>query len=127
MHILRPALVHMLNLSTTTGFTCCYLQASRLHDHPGHNVGIHVRGRAAVFEIAVLLSLRIPGNPNGAATIRDTVGELIDGSGLVRTCQTPLISLAVCIDVLFVTLLQLLYRVDDLGVRLAFLVSLVAR
>merc|ERR1711939_1200170 len=102
------------------------LEAARLHNHLRDDVRVHVRRRAAVFEVAVLLSLGIPRNTHRTATVRYPVGELIDRSRLVRSGQPPLVPLAVRFDVRHVIRGELLHRGDDLAVSLVWRVPGVA-
>merc|ERR1719171_900194 len=104
-----------------------FLQTARLHNHLRDHVRIHVRRRAPVLEVPVLLGLRVPRNPHRAPTVRDAVGELVDRGGLVRTRQPPLVPLAVGLDVLHVLRRELLHRRDDLAVGLVRLSPRVAR
>merc|ERR1712066_18116 len=92
------------------------IDAGSLEDLGGDDIGIHVGGGATVLEISALLRLRGARNPDRCTTVRDPVAELVDRGGLVRAGQPPLISLAICLDVLHVLLAQLLDRADDLPV-----------
>ena len=44
-------------------------QTHRVEDHPGHHVRVHVRRRAAVLEVALLLRLRCPGDADGSSAV----------------------------------------------------------
>merc|ERR1719313_1107514 len=96
----------------------CWLETARLHNHLRDNVRVHVRRRAAVLEVAVLIGLGVPGNPHRATAVRHAVGELVDRSSLVRPCQAPLVTLAVRFDVLLMLRAKLLNGGNDNSVCL---------
>ena len=85
------------------------------HEHAGDTIRIGIGGRAAVLEVAVALGGGLAGNTDGAATVGDTVAELVDGTGLVAAGETELVVVTVLLDALDVAGLELLERSLDVG------------
>jgi hypothetical protein len=84
------------------------LSTYRLHHDAGDLVGVGVRRRPAVLEVAVALVAALTRDADGAAAVGDAVGELIDAAGLVAAGQAQGVVLAVHGDVLLVAGLELL-------------------
>merc|ERR1719384_2984922 len=91
------------------------VEASCLEDLGRDHVGIHVRGWAAVLEVALSICLCGAWNAHRRPAVGHTVAELVDGRRLVGSSQAPLVASAVDLDVLEVLLLEVLDRLDDLG------------
>lgn len=91
------------------------LAENRSHENLGHTVRVGVGGGTAVLKVATALGGSFAGNANGAATVSDTVGELLDGARLVAASEALLIVLAVLLDALLVVRLELLEGSLDVG------------
>merc|ERR1719228_2668971 len=79
------------------------VQADGLDNNPGHLVGVAVRGRSSILQVAVTLLCHVPRDPDTAASVGHTGREVVDGGRLVGSSQTSLIVLSflriVCLDV----------------------------
>mmetsp|Transcript_2749 Transcript_2749/g.9475 ORF Transcript_2749/g.9475 Transcript_2749/m.9475 type:complete len:384 (+) Transcript_2749:32-1183(+) len=84
-----------------------------LGDERGDHVRVHVAGGPPVLEVALALPLHIPADPNACPPVRKAPGEGVNGSGLVRPGEPPLVALSVGLDVLVVLGLQLADRLLD--------------
>jgi len=93
-------------------------KAAGIHNHLRDDVGIHVRRRATVLKVAVLLRLSITRNAHRAAAVRHPVGELVDRGRLVRTGQATLVTLSVRLNVGLVIRAELVHRRNDLPISL---------
>src|SRR5260221_14651878 len=76
------------------------LPADRLHEHSAHLVRVHVRGRAAVFEVPLPCVGRLHGDAHGGAAVADAITEAVDGGGLMLSRQPLLVVRTVDGDVL---------------------------
>ena len=59
-------------------------QDAGLDDLASDDVGVHVGRGPPVLEVSLFFLFRHPGDPGGAAAVRDAIGELLDGGGLVE-------------------------------------------
>jgi hypothetical protein len=96
-----------LSSSSTLAF---YLQLAEDGGHQdlGDTVRVGVGGGATILEVTVTLGGALARNADGRATVGNTVAELINGTSLVATSETELVTLAVLLDVLLVVRLKLL-------------------
>jgi hypothetical protein len=79
-----------------------------LHHNTGNPVRVGVGGRSSVLEVTVTLLAALTGNTDGSTTVGNTVGKLIDSTGLVTSGKTEVVVLTIYGDVLHVATLELL-------------------
>lgn len=72
-------------------------------------VGVGVGGRSAVLEVTLAILGALAGNTDRTTTVSNTVGELVNGTSLVATSKTSLVTLAIDGNVLNVTGLEFLH------------------
>merc|ERR1739848_741163 len=89
-------------------------QAGGVKDLGSHDIGVHVTCRPAILEIAAFVLLSVTRDPDGRASVCNPIRECGDWRRLVGAGETPLVTLAVHLDVLFVLRLQFLDGSDDL-------------
>jgi len=92
-----------LTPSTFTHLPCLLfvgLAEASLHDDTGDEVRVGVGSGPTVLEVAITLGTDLAGDTDGCTTIGDTIGELVNGAGLVPTSQPLFVVLAVDSDVL---------------------------
>lgn len=82
----------------------------RLHHNTGDLIRVSVRRRATILKVTIALVAALARDTDGAATVGNTVGELVDAAGLVTAGQTHGVVLAVHGDMLLVAALELLDR-----------------
>merc|ERR1719340_301939 len=70
------------------------VQADGLDDHLGHRVGITVAARSPILQVSITFLCHLPRNPDAATPVGDARREVVDGGGLVGTCQPSLVVLA---------------------------------
>ena len=61
--------------------------AYRLHQDAGDLVGVGIRRRPAVLEVAVALGAALARDADGAAAVGHAVRELVDAAGLMSARQ----------------------------------------
>lgn len=94
---------------TTLGYPCLFCCAeNRLHHDARNLVRVAIRGRSSVLEVTVALRRAVTGNTDRGTTVRDTVAERIDSTGLVSTGKTQVVALTVDSNVLLVSAFKLL-------------------
>lgn len=80
-----------------------------LNNDTSNLVRVSVGGRSSVLEVTLAILGALAGNTDGTTTVSDTVGELVNGTSLVATGKTSLVTLTVDGNVLNVTGLELLH------------------
>ena len=80
-----------------------------LNNDTGDLVRVSIAGWSAVLEVALAVLGDLAGDTDGAATVGDTVRELVDRAGLVAAGEALLIALTVDGNVVEVTGLELLH------------------
>ncbi len=84
------------------------LAENRSHENLGHTVRVGVGSGTTVLKVAKALGGSFAGDADGAATVGDTVGELLDGARLVAAGEALLVVLAVLLNALLVVGLEVL-------------------
>ena len=59
-----------------------------------HNVRVSVGGRSSVLQVATSLLCYAPGDTDGGAPVGHAGGEVVDGGGLMMTCEATFVVLA---------------------------------
>jgi len=101
-----------------TSAACEYVHGGRdglgttygLHHDAGDLIRVGVGRGSAILKVSVALLSALARDPDRGATVRDAVGEGVDGAGLVAARETQRVVLAVDGDVLLVAALELLDR-----------------
>ena len=90
------------------------LEAGSVEDHGSDDVGVDVRGWSSILDVALALIFQgLCRNPNGGSTIASTIGELVEGRGLVDARQPLIVVLAIELHMQHVLLLETLHHVLD--------------
>ena len=77
--------------SEIDGFFVGFIETARSNEYARDLVRIHVRGRAAIFEVAFLFRGDVTRNANGRTAMSDGVAESVPTSSFVVTGQTALV------------------------------------
>lgn len=92
-----------------------------MSDRHGNCVGVAVRCRTAVLEVAPLVLAHLPRDADAGAAVGDAGGEVVDAGGFVQTREAPHVVLSavrvVHRDVLLVRFAQLANGLLNVPVR----------